>query len=107
MVFVMAPQRDAHSAQQPIAVLQGSAVNQDGRSSSLTAPNGPSQSKLVANALAAGDVEPACVSLIAVHGTGALHTASETSCATTTSFMSPLKGALCRFCYLKCAVPRG
>ncbi len=72
-MFVMAPQRGSHAAQQPVAVLQGSAVNQDGRSSGLTAPNGPSQSKLVANALAASELEPHCVSLIAVHGTGAPH----------------------------------
>ncbi len=73
MVFVMAPQHDSQPAQQPLAVLQGSAVNQDGRSSGLTAPNGPSQSKLVANALAAAELEPHCVSLVAVHGTGAPH----------------------------------
>jgi len=70
VVLVMAAPGNSHAAQQPLAVIQGSAVNQDGRSSSLTAPNGPSQSKLIGSALTAGDIEPHCVSMIAVHGTG-------------------------------------
>ena len=53
-----------------LAHLRGSAVNQDGRSSSLTAPNGPSQQVLVGAALAAGELLPAAVGLVAVHGTG-------------------------------------
>ena len=43
---------------------------QDGRSSGLTAPNGPSQSALVRAALASGDLAPAAVAAVSVHGTG-------------------------------------
>lgn len=53
------------------AHIRGSAVNQDGRSSSLTAPNGPSQQALLSAALDFGDMQPADVGLVAVHGTGA------------------------------------
>lgn len=70
VVLVMAPPGSSRAAQQPLAVIRGSAVNQDGRSSSLTAPNGPSQSKLIGSALAAEDIQPHRMSMIAVHGTG-------------------------------------
>ena len=74
VVMVLAPHPQQHGRTAPdqaaLALVAGTAVNQDGRSSGLTAPNGPSQSRLVANALAAGDQDASLVGLIAVHGTG-------------------------------------
>lgn len=54
-----------------LGFVHGSAVNQDGRSSSLTAPNGPAQTALVRAALTAAGAQPAAVSFVSVHGTGA------------------------------------
>lgn len=53
-----------------LAVVRGTAVNQDGRSSSLTAPNGPAQQEVVRAALALGQVPPAAVAGLQMHGTG-------------------------------------
>jgi acyl transferase domain-containing protein len=53
-----------------VAAVHSTVVNQAGRASSLTAPNGPAQTALIAAALAAIDLEPEAVRLVAVHGTG-------------------------------------
>ncbi|MEV6233288.1 type I polyketide synthase [Saccharopolyspora shandongensis] len=53
-----------------LAVLRGSAVNQDGASNGLTAPNGPAQQRVIRQALAHAQLDPAAVDFIEAHGTG-------------------------------------
>ena len=53
-----------------LALIRGSAVNQDGPSGGLTVPNGPAQTRVIRQALAAGDVRPEQVGYVEAHGTG-------------------------------------
>ena len=57
-------------AQGPEYMIHAVAINQDGRSSRLTAPSGPAQSALIADAMRNGDVSPADVESLLLHGTG-------------------------------------
>ena len=52
------------------AIIRGSAINHDGPSAGLTVPNGPAQEKLLRDALASANVEPAQISYVEAHGTG-------------------------------------
>lgn len=52
------------------AYLRATHVNQDGRSSSLTAPNGPSQQAVLRSAIGAGELLPADIAGLEMHGTG-------------------------------------
>lgn len=53
-----------------LAVLRGSAVNHVGLTDSMMVPDAPAQARLMRDALAAGDVDPATVDVIEAHGTG-------------------------------------
>ncbi|MBD3267391.1 acyltransferase domain-containing protein, partial [bacterium] len=55
-----------------LSVIRGSAVNHDGRSNGLTAPNGPSQQRVIQQALADANLQPADVDYVEAHGTGTI-----------------------------------
>src|SRR5690554_1623040 len=53
-----------------LAVIKSTHTNQDGTTSGLTVPNGLSQKRLISEALAKADIDPAQVSYVESHGTG-------------------------------------
>ena len=52
------------------AVIRGSAVNQNGAAAGPTVPNGPAQERVIASALARGNVDPSEVDYLEAHGSG-------------------------------------
>jgi len=89
VVIMLEPARSMHTDNAALAYLASTSVNTAGKSSGLTAPSGPAQRELVVDAIAAAEITPNAVSMVAVHGTG-------------TSLGDPIEiGALCQALELK------
>ncbi len=64
---------DAKREADPIlGILRGTAVNHAGHSASLTTPSGPAQQRVIRQALANSNLEPADIDYVEAHGTGTM-----------------------------------